>query len=345
MRLEVRESQIEDVLVNASALTRRLLDLKDEPRLLGRQIIVPSGRLDLLYAYRTKLLLVELKVVECTKQFFEQILNYKNDLFCFQQSGKLLKGEIEPHLLCTDMTASHQELADKNGVKLTKYDPREILSYFYTHFKPIAHFAEIKPIDIGIWNIHLIHELIYFLDQTQSVSKLHELIGGSEKTLYNKIRFASDLRLVDWKPNRDHISLSDFGKNYSKLKDSIIPIRVSEKQAELLRTFVMKNPYESPIILGIASVVESVYALAKNSYPVSMNILTEFFAGYAGKHFDWKTPKAKYNATRMYTNYSVDLGLIAKTEDSIFLTPEGFRFTVMMQMHKNLRMVESLNVT
>ena len=61
MKLEVRESQIEDVLVNASTLTRRLLNLDDEPRLRVRQMILPSGRLDLLYAYQTKLLLIELK--------------------------------------------------------------------------------------------------------------------------------------------------------------------------------------------------------------------------------------------------------------------------------------------
>ena len=33
---------------------RRLLNLDDEPRLLVRQMILPSGRLDSLYAYQTK---------------------------------------------------------------------------------------------------------------------------------------------------------------------------------------------------------------------------------------------------------------------------------------------------
>ncbi len=47
MKLEVRESQIEDALVSASVLTRRLLSLEDEPRFLVRDMIWPSGRLDL----------------------------------------------------------------------------------------------------------------------------------------------------------------------------------------------------------------------------------------------------------------------------------------------------------
>lgn len=90
MKLEVRESQIEDALVSASVLIRRLLNLEDEPRLLIRQMILPSGRLDLLYAYRAKLLLIELKAVEFSGNFLDQLLSYKTDLAEYQRRGKLL---------------------------------------------------------------------------------------------------------------------------------------------------------------------------------------------------------------------------------------------------------------
>lgn len=66
--MEVRESQIEDILVNAPILTRNILRLQEEPHLLSRQMIIPSGRLDLLYADRTDLLLIELKAVPFQKQ-------------------------------------------------------------------------------------------------------------------------------------------------------------------------------------------------------------------------------------------------------------------------------------
>jgi hypothetical protein len=344
MKLEVRESQIEDVLVSASVLTRRILNLEDEPRLLVRQMILPSGRLDLLYAYQAKLLLIELKSVEFRGDFLDQLLSYKTDLSEYQRRGKLLHGDIDPYLLCTEATSSEESLAAQRGVKLTRYDPKEILDFFYKNFKPIAFFTEIKPIDIGIWNLHLVNEFIYVLEQTNSVSQLRELIGGSQKTLYNKIKFAFELRLINWLPNQDKILLTDLGKQYVICKDKVLQERLSEEQAELLRKFVMKNPYESPVILGIASVVESVFSLSKNTYPVPITQLIEYFALYAGKYFDWQTPKAKFNATRMYSNYAVDLGLLAKTEDTIYFTPEGFRFTVQMQMHKNLKMVESLRV-
>jgi hypothetical protein len=98
--MEIRESQIEDVLVSTPVLMKSILNLEDEPRLLGRQIIIPSGRLDLLYAYRTKLLLIELKVVPFQQKFVKQVLGYRHDLISYQDNGKLLHGEILPYLLC-----------------------------------------------------------------------------------------------------------------------------------------------------------------------------------------------------------------------------------------------------
>src|SRR4030042_3591963 len=159
MKLEVRESQIEDVLVSASILPRRLLNLEDEPRLLVRQMILPSGRLDLLYAYQAKLLLIELKAVEFRGDFLDQLLSYKTDLAEYQRRGKLLHGDIDPYLLCTEATSSEESLAAQRGVKLTRYDPKEILDFFYKNFKPIAFFTEIKQIDIGIWNLLLVNDL------------------------------------------------------------------------------------------------------------------------------------------------------------------------------------------
>ena len=55
--------------------------------------------------------------------------------------------------------------------------------------------------------------------------------------------------------------------------------------------------------------------------------------------------KAKYNATKMYSNYAIDLGLLGESGDTLYITPEGFRFTIQMQLHKSLRMVDSLNLT
>jgi hypothetical protein len=342
--MEIRESQIEDILVNAPELTKKILNLDEMPFLLSRQMLIPSGRLDLLYAYQAKLILIELKVTTFHRNFIKQILDYKSDLLAYQQSGRIKKGQIQPYLLCTSTTESQKKLASDNGVFCTDYHPEQVLQFFYENLRPIAFFTGIKPIDIGIWNLHLIHELLYLLKKTKSVKVLRQLVRNSQRTLYNKIKFANELRLIEWMPNSDSIALSKFGHEYVDRKDKIFPEGLSEAQSDLMRKFVMQNPYESPIVLGIASIVESVFFLSKNTYPVPMSHLLQYFTYYAGKYFDWQTKKAKYNATRMYTNYAVDLGLLAKSGDTIYLTPEGFRFTIQMQMHKSLKMIDSLKL-
>lgn len=341
--LEVRESQIENVLVNAPLLVKRILRLDEEPRLLSRQMPIPSGRLDLLYAYRSKLLLIELKVVQFHQEFIKQILGYKNDLINYQTAGKLLQGEILPFLLVSSDEGGEKSSV-QNNVVCIGYNPADVLSFFYQNFKPIASISAVKPIDIGIWNLHLIHDFIYLLDAINSVNALQQEVGGSTKTLYNKIKFANELRLIEWQPNKDEISLSKLGVEYVKQKDAVLPQRLSEGQVEIIKNLVVQSPYESSVILGIASVVESVFAMAKNTYPVPLSELTRYFSYYAGKHFDWKTDKAKYSGTRMYSNYAVDLGLLAKTDNAVYLTPEGVRFTIQMQLHKSLKMAAGLKL-
>jgi hypothetical protein len=343
--MEIRETQIEDILVSAPVLSKKILYLEDEPRFLCRQMIIPSGRLDVLYTYRTELLLLELKVVPFKKQFVDQLSSYKNDLLRMQEDGDLVQGRIRPYLLVTEDRPVREKIRQIDDITCVVYDPAEVLNYFYKNMKPIALFTETKPIDIGIWNIHLIHKLIYSIESgITSVKELRKHLGGSPRTLYNKIKFTHELRLIDWSPNEDSILLTNLGSEYCKFKDPELPVRLSESQAELIRFFVMSNPYQSSVILGIASAVEAVFALAKNTYPVPMAHMMEYFTFHAGKYFDWQTDKAKYNATRMYTNYASDLGLLGKTNDNIYLTPEGIRFTVQMQLHKGLKLVESMKV-
>lgn len=341
MALQVRESQIEDALAGASEITRQLLGLQNPPSLLGRQIILPSGRLDLLYSHRAKLLLLELKVVRFRRDFLRQISGYKTDLANLQQKGELLQGEIEAYLLCPEAGAADKRLAEDRGIQLTEYDPRAVLQLFYRTFKPVAFYAETKPIDIGVWNVHLINELLYALESVNSVAKLQEKLGAS-KTLSHKLHFAAELRLINRKSHRNYVALTNLGRKYAKQKDDTMPRRLSDGQAALLAEFIMENPYESSITLGVSAVVETVYILSKNTHPVSMEQLIAHFPAYAGKHFDWKTPKARFNGTRMYSNYAADLGLLAKTQNDVYLTPEGLRFTMQMQMHKNLKIARFL---
>ena len=254
----------------------------------------------------------------------------------------MLKGEIYPYLLCPSVTETLRRITQNENVDVMSYNPEEVLKYFYNNMRPIASLVETKPIDIGIWNLHLVNKFIYYLDTIKNINELLEVVGGAKKTLYNKIKFAKKLRLIEWEPHSEFISLSELGHRYINARDRKFDDRLSEEQVNMIKKFVAHNPYESSVILGIASIVEATFTLARNTYPVHMNQLCDFFTFYSGKIYDWQTKKSKYNATRMYSNYAVDLGLLAKTEQKVYITPEGIKFTIQMQLHKSLKMMESI---
>jgi hypothetical protein len=343
--MEIRETQIEDILISSPALMKDTLKLEEEPRLIGRQIIVPSGRLDMLYAYRKDLFLIELKAVTFQKKFIQQVINYRNDLQLFQHQGKLIQGYIQPFLLLPEISISNKKAAEAEGVLCEEYDPETILKYFYSEkLRPITSFVETKPIDIGIWNIHLINKFIYHLEETNSIKELQNIAGGSQKTLYNKIKFADELGLLNWLSKNDYIALSEIGKQYVSTKDTCFENILSEEQAKIIRKQVVENPYHSSVILGIASMVECVFALSKTSYPVSLAQLESYFTIYSGKTYDWQTEKAQRHGAKMYSNYAIDLGLMAKTDKNVYLTPDGFKFVIQLQLHKSLKMMNNLVV-
>jgi hypothetical protein len=343
--MEIRETQIEDILISSPALMRDTLGLDEEPRLIGRQIVVPSGRLDMLYAYQKDLFVIELKVASFQKKFVRQVINYRNDLLQFQQQGKLVQGYIQPFLLLPEINSSNKKSAENEGVLCEEYNPETILKYFYSEkLRPITSFVENKPIDIGIWNIYLINKFIYCIDKTNSIKELQEEIGGSPKSLYNKIKFADELGLLIWKSRNDYVALSDVGKRYVAAKDDYFKDTLSEEQAKILRNQVVENPYNSSVILGIASMVECVFALSKTSYPVALAQLENYFTIYSGKIYDWQTEKAQKHGAKMYSNYAIDLGLMAKTDNNVYLTPDGFKFVVQLQLHKSLKLMNHLVV-
>lgn len=344
--MEIRETQIEDVLISSSGLMQQTLKLDEEPRLIGRQIIVPSGRLDMLYMYQKDLYLIELKISAFQRKFVQQVIGYKKDLQQFQSQGKLIEGNIQAFLLLPKIDMVNRRSAANEGVFCVEYDPEVILNYFYSEkLRPITSFAENKPIDIGIWNIHLINKFIYFLNTTNSIKELQILVGNSSKALYNKIKFAYELGLLNWSSKDNYIALSESGKQYVTAKDDYYENALSEGQAKILRKQVIENPYYSPVILGIASMVECVFSLSKTSYPVELSQLEHFFTVYSGKIYDWQTEKSQKHGAKMYSNYAIDLGLMAKSGKNIYLTPDGFKFVIQLQLHKSLKLMNNLVVT
>jgi hypothetical protein len=182
------------------------------------------------------------------------------------------------------------------------------------------------------------------LNDTNSLKKLQAKVEGSPKSLYNKIKFAHELGLVLWSTKNDYIALSELGKIYVNSKDNYFKDGLCEEQVKILRNQVVENPYSSSIILGIASMVECVFSLSKTSYPVSLSQLVNNFTIYSGKIYDWQTKNAQNHGAKMYSNYAIDLGLMAKSGTNVYLTPDGFKFVVQLQLHKSLKLMNHLTV-
>jgi hypothetical protein len=263
----------------------------------------------------------------------------------FQQQGKLVQGYIQPFLLLPEINKSNKKTVEAEGILCEEYNPETVLKYFYSEkLRPITSFVENKPIDIGIWNIHLINKFIYHLDKIKSIKELQIEVAGSPKSLYNKIKFADELGLLIWNSKNDYIALSEIGKKYIFAKDDYFKDTLSEEQAKILRNQVVENPYNSSVILGIASMVECVFTLSKTSYPVALSQLENYFTLYSGKIYDWQTEKAQSHGAKMYSNYAIDLGLMAKTDKNVYLTPDGFKFVIQLQLHKSLKLMSNLIV-
>jgi hypothetical protein len=340
--LKVRESQIEDVLSTYPELTQRLVGSPQDLRLIARQMSLRSGRIDLLFSAGARLLLVELKVEAFRKVFLQQITSYGSDLGELQKQGDLIQAPIEMLLLCPRFTASDERLCLRQGVRLVAYSPEDVLMEFYQRLGSIAGFISLRPSDHGLWNIHLTHRVLYALSAYHTVASLAKATTLSAKSVGNHLRFAQELQLVTHQDQR--FSLTEAGEEYVAVRDPGMPAgHTSEEQTEVLKKLIIRDPFASPTIFGVYTLVEAVFALSRNGYPVPWDSLTAYFREASGKRFEWSAKKTEYHGTRMYSNYAAELGLLGRLGHNLYLTPDGLRFILLLQLHKSIRMIDALN--
>jgi hypothetical protein len=142
--------------------------------------------------------------------------------------------------------------------------------------------------------------------------------------------------------NSESAYLTTLGKQYVVNRDpTLLSDVVTDEQAEIIQSFILDNPFASPTIFGIYQIVETTFNLARNVYPVPLDMIKSHFRDASGKRFDWSTEKSVYHGTRMYSNYAVELGLLAKVGEQLLVTPNGVRFVLLLQLHKGIRMVNT----
>lgn len=339
----IRESEIEDVLVAYPRILRDILGIDSDLSLVARQMEVKSGRLDLLYLSRNQLYLIELKIEPFHASFLEQLLGYGRDLGELQNDNSLVSGNMNSFLLVTYFDPRDRELCEQRGIELRSYDPEKVLKAFYNSIAGLSNFMTIRPKDYGVWHIHVINRVLYKLPESNTISSLSQALDIAPNTIRNHLKFAEQLGLVRRLEGR--CLLTDLGTSFVEHRDSALSVfLLSDAQTQLLREHIVRDPFASNIIFGIYVLVEAVFTLARNSYPVEMKDLLHFYRESVGKRFDWPAERSAFLGANAFSNFAVELGLIARVGDRLLLTPSGFRFILMLQLHKGIKIVDSLGL-
>lgn len=340
--LHIRESQIEDILVMYPEIAARIMGENSDITPVVRQKSLPSGgRLDVVYIAGNRFLLVELKVEAFVSAFLNQILEYQKDLASLQTLNQFPAGVIQPFLLVPAIHDAQRKTCESAGVKVIMYSPPQVLEAFHERMRGTTSFLSLKPVDHGIWNLGLLSRPLLLLSQGKTPSQISDELQIERKTLNNRFRLAKDLTLLRGATQK--VSLSELGEEFVRKIDPQTGLdSISDGQADLLRDFIARSPFDSPAIFGIYSMVDAVWALSRNTYPVGIDLLSPYFRDTIGKNFDWKTDKALSNGVRMYSNYAIELGLLGRVNNMFYLTPAGSGFILLLQLHKSVNFVDAM---
>ena len=195
----ISENQVEDSLVSNLLYLKRLLNSKNELKLIARQLRLKNGhnRIDILVLDGNDLCLVELKVVKFSNDFLSQIINYRIELINLQKNRELVKGNIKSFLLVTKATKKELELAKNQNISIILYEPLDVLIEYYKNLSAITPFLNIKPNDYGVMTIGKINKTLKLIDEgiasKQELSEKNQLSKGS---IHNHLKIAKEFGLV-----------------------------------------------------------------------------------------------------------------------------------------------------
>ena len=349
MEVEIRESQIRDILALLPKVAAEVLSVKENLVLLRKEYPLPRGRLDLLLISRDKLHLIELKMVSVKLNHIDQLLRYKEDLEKEKSEGKLTNLEIVPYIICPKGMFPHdaKEYCQKMGIIPVEIDIDKILYRFLDNQLSSVEFINVKPIAL-MTAPFVLNKMLYYLDK-YGPSTPDDLVKA--KVMYreyfkhrkpqwlireNYVALAKAFGLVIKKHRK--ISLTELGEKYVK-SDPRKPRKMSDKQANFIRENILRNPFGFAVNYGVYSLVETIFELSKNAYQVPRDIALQYFILKVGKFYDWKKQNVRKQQFYRYARFAEQLGLVAIAGEYLCITPAGIDFTIKLQLHKALSMM------
>jgi len=342
----ISESQVEDALVANLLFLQKILNLSNDLKLIAKQLWIKSReqRIDLLLSSGKDLYLIELKVTRYSDDFLLQTVEYTEELVKLQNQNELVLGSIKSFLLVTEATKKQIEYAKQNNVNLIVYDPLEVLKNYYDNLSAVAPFLNIKPNDYGVFSLGLINRALLQLSEgSTKQDDISSKLKLSKGSIHNHLRLAKEFGLV--RERNKNYFLTDVGDEYvSNSQKGAFIERLTQEQIDILKKFISKDPFYSSSVFGVYSIVESAFLLARNIYPIELNDLQKMFQTISGKVNEWKADKSLSTATYTFLNFAVEMELLGKIGKKIVITPAGFRFILMLQLHKSIEMIESLSI-
>lgn len=343
---KISEEQIEDAFVANLTLLQETIKCGQEIRLIARQLRLSGGskKLDLLVSSGKELFLIELKAIEFCDEFLPQIIGYREELLALQEKGELISGKINSYLLVTGASAKQQEIASKNGVKIVIFKPLEVLTNYYKRIASSTNFFGIKPNDYGVMNLGKLNSLL--LELSKGVNDKQELskkIKLALVSISHHLKLSSELGLI-YKRNEQYF-LTELGNLYAAgIESGTLTDNLSASQIEILKKHIAGNPFYSPPVFGIYAIVESAFLLARNIYPIELKDLKNVFRIVGGKMTEWQSRRSLNTAAYTFLKFAVDLELLGKFGKQIVITPSGFKFILMLQLHKSIFMIDGLSI-
>lgn len=340
MTNSISEKAIEDIMTSDKSILSEVLSLNfSDLSIIARQKIVSSGKLDMLYLHKDEMLLIELKVVSFYKEIINQIKNYENDLIELQKQNKLINSKIRKIIIVTGAKENDYRVCSENNIDLIVYKPENVLAKYYENFKELSAFLKIQAGDYGVVRLGLIKPTLRYLSEGVSIKEICNLENKSEKTIRNKISVAQLLGLVN--KFKNNFYLTDLGSQFVALAGKIVDDRLNEEQIELLSNSIKENPFYSSITYTIFYLIETVFVLSKNSYPVPKEAVIDYFVKSVGKSETWRTPKARETSTYIFSNYACELQFLVKVNNEFYLTPKGIQAVLLLQLNRSIKLIES----
>ncbi|MFA4921557.1 MAG: hypothetical protein WC611_05475 [Candidatus Neomarinimicrobiota bacterium] len=339
MNKNLSERIIEDILsADKSILSELLLLDSTDLSLIARQKSLRTGKLDLLYLHKSDLILIELKIVDFYDGIISQINGYYNDLKELQKQHKLIDTNIKKVILVPGFKSKDIEKCKQESIQIVDFKPDYVLTKFYENFKELSYFLRIQSGDYGVVRIGLINSTLQMLASGKSINEITNLEKRSKNTIKNRLSVASLLGLVA--KFKGEFFLTDFGNCFIEASKNIDD-RLSEEQVEILSSFVRENPFYSSITYTILTILETVFVLSKNTYPVPFELVKDYFVKSVGKTQTWKAEKARTTATYIFVNYACELEFLAEVGNNFYLTPRGIQAILLLQLNRSIKLIET----